>query len=157
RRMKRIVALKVLSPEITRHPIAIQRFQREVEASARLTHPNIVAAFDADDARGVHFLVMEYVEGSDLKNMVRKQGPLSVNLAIDCILQAARGLEHAHAAGIIHRDIKPNNLLLDSKGTVKILDMGLARLDASAGQADPAANALTKLGTVLGSCEFIAP
>ena len=107
----------------------VARFQREVEAAAKLRHPNIVAAYDADEANGVHFLVMEYVEGSDLSALVKKNGPLPVDKAVNYILQAARGLEFAHGEGVVHRDIKPANLLLDKKGTVKILDMGLARIE----------------------------
>jgi len=97
RRMNRVVALKVMSQQAMKAPDAVKRFRREVEAAARLTHPNIVAAFDADEARGVHFLVMEYVEGTDLAARVKKHGPLPVAAAIDCIVQAARGLAHAHA------------------------------------------------------------
>src|SRR5262245_65662321 len=128
--MKRVVALKVMSPKGMASPDAVKRFQREVQAAARLSHPNIVAAFDADEARGMHFLVMEYVEGSDLAARVKKHGPLPVAAAVDCIMQAARGLAHAHAEGVVHRDIKPANLLIDRQGTVKVLDMGLARMTA---------------------------
>src|SRR5262245_56910441 len=114
RRMKRIVALKVMSPKGMASPDAVKRFQREVQAAARLSHPNIVAAFDADEARGMHFLVMEYVEGTDLSSLVKKQGPLSVPQALYCVLQTAHGLTYAHAEGVVHRDIKPANLLLTS-------------------------------------------
>jgi len=92
--------------------------------------PLTVAAHDADCANGVHFLVMELVEGSDLSALVKKRGPVSIGKAVSYILQAAKGLEAAHKKGVIHRDIKPANLLLDTEGTVKILDMGLARLSA---------------------------
>jgi serine/threonine protein kinase len=164
RLMDRIVALKVLSPEITRNPTAVRRFRREAEASARLTHPNIVAAYDADEANGVHFLVMEYIEGTDLGSLVKRQGPLPIDQAIECVRQAACGLAHAHASGIVHRDIKPGNLMLCRPGSqgaglggaVKILDMGLARFERPAGQ-QTAINPLTRLGVALGSCEFMAP
>ena len=99
------------------------------------SHPNIVAAYDADEANGVHFLVMEYVDGQDLSALVKKNGPFSVAKAVNYILQAAKGLEFAHGEGVIHRDIKPANLLLDKKGTVKILDMGLARIERAASDA----------------------
>ncbi|MBL8796961.1 MAG: protein kinase [Planctomycetia bacterium] len=156
RRMDRTVAVKVLPPAFTKKPHAVQRFQREVQAAARLVHPNIVASFDAGQDVGAYFLVMEFVDGSDLSRLVKTQGPLPVAQAVNCALQAARGLEHAHAAGVIHRDIKPGNLLLDRKGTVKILDMGLARFDESANNPG-AADELTHAGSVLGTCDYMAP
>ncbi len=112
RRMNRIVALKVMSPLAMKSPDAVRRFHREVQAAAKLSHPNIVAAHDADEAGGVHFLVMEFVEGSDLSSVVKRQGPLPVELALSCIIQAAQGLAYAHSEGVVHRDIKPANLLL---------------------------------------------
>lgn len=114
--MERIVAVKVLPTAMTKDQAAIARFHREVKAAAKISHPNIVTAHDADQANGVHFLVMELVEGSDLSALVKQHGPLSVEKAINYVLQAAKGLEAAHAEGIIHRDIKPANLLLDKKG-----------------------------------------
>ena len=125
RRMNRLVAIKVLSPAVTKSPEMTARFHREVQAAARLEHPNIVTAYDADEAHGTHFLVMQYVEGSDLSSLVKKKGPLSISRAVECIRQTARGLAYAHSQGVIHRDIKPANLLLDLEGTVRILDMGL--------------------------------
>ena len=116
RRMNRIVAIKLLPPRLTKDEAAIARFEREVTAAAKISHPNIVAAYDADQANGVHFLVMEFVEGSDLSALVKKNGPLPVEKAVNYILQAAKGLEAAHAEGIVHRDIKPANLLLGQEG-----------------------------------------
>src|SRR6476661_1047158 len=110
RRMKRIVAIKMLPSNLLKNPAAAARFQREVVAAAKLRHPNIVAADDAAEANGVHFLVMEYVDGQDLSATVKSGGPLPVNKAVNYILQAARGLEFAHSEGIVHRDIKPANL-----------------------------------------------
>jgi serine/threonine protein kinase len=156
RRMNRIVAIKVLPPAFTKKPHAVQRFQREVQAAARLVHPNIVASFDAGQDIGAYFLVMEFVDGSDLSRLVKQQGPLGVAQAVGCILQAARGLEHAHGAGVIHRDIKPGNLLLDRGGTVKILDMGLARFEETADHPD-AMDELTQAGSVLGTSDYMAP
>src|SRR3984957_15636907 len=151
RRMERAVAIKMLPPAMTKDAAALARFQREVVAAAKLRHPNIVAADDADDARGVHFLVMEYVEGRDLSALVKRDGPFPVDKAVNYVLQTARGLEFAHGEGVIHRDIKPSNLLLDRKGTVKILDMGLARIEA-AGNAEAQAE-LTGTGMVTGTID----
>ncbi len=155
RRMKRIVALKVLSRSLAKDESFVQRFQREVETIARFTHPNIVMAYDADEAEVGHFLVMEFVDGQDLASLVQKQGPLSLAVAVDCLLQSARGLEYAHNQGLIHRDVKPANLLCDGAGTVKITDLGLARF-ASAGGAE-GAGSITQAGAILGTVDYMPP
>jgi serine/threonine-protein kinase len=155
RRMKRVVALKVVSREVAQSGRFAERFQREVETIARLSHPNIVMAFDADEGEAGPFLVMEFVNGRDLASEVAQAGPLPVADAVDRILQAARGLEYAHAQGIIHRDIKPGNILRDAGGVVKVADLGLARLNAPDGT--PGNTSLTQAGTVVGTAEYMSP
>jgi CheY-like chemotaxis protein/tRNA A-37 threonylcarbamoyl transferase component Bud32 len=156
RRMRRVVAIKILSRKVGQSEKFIKRFQREVEAVARLSHPNIVMAHDADEAEVGHFLVMEFVNGRDLASEVQKRGPLPVGEALDCIVQAARALEYAHGQGIIHRDIKPANLLRDVSGVVKVADLGLARFEEGAGKPEDA-SALTQAGTVMGTADFMSP
>ncbi len=155
-RMKRVVAIKVLSREIAAKPVAVKRFQREVETVARLRHPNIVMAYDADESERGPFLVMEYVNGQDLAQMVARGGPLSAAVALECLSQVARGLEHAHTAGIVHRDIKPANILRDDAGVIKITDLGIARLNTS-DAGGIGRSVLTQVGTVVGTVEYMAP
>jgi serine/threonine protein kinase len=155
RRMKRVVALKVLSAAFSENPLYVKRFQREVETIASLGHPNIVMAYDADEADVGHFLVMEFVDGRDLAARLESEGASTVRGAVDCILQAARGLAYAHAQGIIHRDIKPHNLLIDRQGIVKLTDLGLARLSRDAEA--QAMTQVTSAGGVIGTVDYMSP
>jgi hypothetical protein len=169
--MERPVALKVIGGDLVGDPAAVERFRREVKNAARLTHPNIVAAYDAEQAGDLHFLVMEFVEGTSLDRLVAKQGRLPVGQACDYVRQAAVGLQHAFERGMVHRDIKPANLMRTPDGRIKILDFGLARFaretapaiaapaapaDRAAGAGSPA-SALTAVGTVMGTPDYMAP
>ena len=154
RKLNRTVALKLLPESLVQSPESVERFQREVQALARLSHPNVVAVHDAGTADGTHFYVMDLVDGDDLARLVREHGPIPVEQALDCVLQAARGLEYAHAQGVVHRDVKPSNLILDHGGTVKILDLGIARFMPLPEQAG---DDLTKTGCVLGTVDYMAP
>ncbi|MBI1832505.1 MAG: protein kinase [Planctomycetes bacterium] len=160
--MDRVVAIKIIHRDLIRNPRVIDRFRQEVKAAARLSHPNIVTAYDAEQAGDVHFLVMEYVDGISLGHLVARKGPLDIAMACNFIRQAAKGLQHAFEAGMVHRDIKPHNLMLTRKGQVKILDFGLARL-ASEAQVDESLPAgpdrpeQTRMGDVMGTPSYIAP
>lgn len=158
RYLKRTVALKVLHPAVTQSEEAVRRFHREVEAVARLTHPNIITAYDASVQEGTYYLAMEYVDGIDLGRLAKEQAPLPVPKVVDYILQAAHGLEYSHKVGVVHRDIKPSNLLLDTEGRLRILDMGLVRFtDAPQSGSATGPDGLTQTGDIMGSFDYIAP
>jgi WD40 repeat protein/CubicO group peptidase (beta-lactamase class C family) len=152
-RLDKEVALKVLPAERMRDPEAVARFEREIKAVGKLDHPNIVRATDAGEVGGTHFLVMELIDGIDLAHLVEKHGPPAVVDACELIRQAALGLEHAHAHGLIHRDVKPSNLLLSRAGQVKLLDLGLALLPET--RSVPVG--LTASGVVMGTIDYMAP
>lgn len=166
RMMGREVALKVINHEMMGRPQAVERFRIEVRAAARLSHPNIVAAYDAEQVDDLQLLIMEYVDGRNLAEEVGERGRLSVGEACDFIRQAANGLQHAYEEGMVHRDIKPQNLMLTTDGEVKILDFGLASLVTEEHEADltiedsdsdvkPAR--LTQASTTIGTPDYIAP
>jgi hypothetical protein len=173
RLMERHVALKVINPGLMKRPATVERFRREVKAAARLAHPHIVTAYDADQAGDAHFLVMEYVEGISLAQRVQHQGPLPVSEACAYARQTALGLQHACEQGMVHRDIKPHNLMVTPAGQVKILDFGLARFvretaldakeaggpvsEAVAADAGGCPASLTDAGVLMGTADFIAP
>jgi serine/threonine protein kinase len=152
--MRRRVAVKVLPTAKADDPSSLERFYREARCVAALDHPNIVRAYDIDQDEKLHFLVMEYVDGSSLQEIIKKVGPLSVERAAHYLRQSAVGLQHAHdSAGLVHRDIKPGNILIDRTGVVKILDMGLARFFHDE------EDILTKKydENVLGTADYLAP
>jgi serine/threonine protein kinase len=167
RTMRRIVALKVLAPEVLSDARALHLFLREVRAVAQLVHPNIVTAYDANEVNGRHYLVLEYVDGPNLEQLVRQQGPLPVGAACDYIRQAANGLQCAHQLGMVHRDIKPANILVQRRGQddtlpglVKISDFGLARLstrDARRPGHSAPGTILTRDNTVMGTPDYLSP
>ena len=153
----RIVALKVMAQKLLENPGAVARFEREIQASAALQHPNIVTAFDADRVQNTHFLVMEYVAGQSLDDVLKREKRLPIATGCEYVRQAALGLQHAHERGMAHRDIKPSNLLVtgtsDGEPLVKILDMGLARFTSESRESGE----LTTTGQILGTPDYIAP
>ncbi len=151
--MHRRVAIKVLPKHRVADSSYLARFHREAQAAAALDHKNIVRAYDVDNEGDIHFLVMEYVEGRDLQQIVKQDGPLDYRTAADYIRQAAEGLEHAHQAGLIHRDVKPANLLVDRNNVVKLLDLGLARFT----EEDRASLTVAYDENVLGTADYLAP
>jgi serine/threonine-protein kinase len=160
RMMDRVVALKVMAPHLTARREAVERFRKEVKAAAKLDHPNIVRAHDAEEAGGLHFLVMEYVEGISLDRLVTRRGPLPVPMACQFARQVALGLQHAAGRGMVHRDIKPHNLMVTRKGQVKVLDFGLARFarDVEAeGVPGTRKAAATAPNLVMGTPDYISP
>ncbi len=152
RLMDRVVALKVIHRRLADRPAFVEHFRREVQAIARLEHPNIVTAHDADRAGDVHFLVMEYVEGITLDRLVARDGPLPVARACEVVRQAALGLQHAHERGLVHRDVKPGNVLVTPAGAVKVLDFGLAQFAAEAPAEAPSGSA-----PLVGTPDYVAP
>lgn len=153
RLMDRQVAIKVINRALMAKSGAIERFKREIKAAARLSHPNIVTVYDAEESGQLHFLVMELVEGTSLDHVVEEQGALPIQAACDYARQAALGLQHAFESGLVHRDLKPHNLMLTPKGTVKILDFGLASLGHEERSTEP----LTLAGDGIGTPEYMAP
>ena len=154
----RPVALKVLTKSISKNDVAEARFLREIRYAGRLNHPNIVRAIDADRVGERAFLVMEYVEGCDLKKVLKRDGTFGIDFACECVRQAACGLQHAYEAGMVHRDIKPSNLLLTNDPrtgapVVKLLDLGLARFD----QEKSTELTITQIGQIMGSPDYMSP
>jgi serine/threonine protein kinase len=152
--MRRKVALKILPIGKAEDPASLARFYREARAAAALDHPNIVRTYDNGQEGDLHFLVMEYVDGSSLQEIVKKHGPMETARAAAYIRQAAMGLQHLHQAGLIHRDIKPGNILLERRGIVKLLDMGLARFYQD--HWDMLTQQNNQM-TILGTADYLSP
>jgi serine/threonine protein kinase len=159
RRLNRLVAVKVLARNCTADSAAVARFQREMEAVGKLAHPNLIQATDAREVAGTYLLATEFAEGLDLAKVVQRLGPLHVAEACAIIRQVALGLQHAHEHGLVHRDVKPSNVLLTPGGVVKLLDLGLARLQTvpAIPKAEAAVEPLTEAGQVLGTPDYMAP
>jgi serine/threonine-protein kinase len=150
-RLEREVAIKLLAEHLAEDETFVSRFRREALAAARLVHPNIVQVFDfgLDDPTGQHFIVMELVNGPSCAQVLRERGSLPVDEALDVVGQAARGLGHAHRNGVVHRDVKPGNLLFGEDGVIKLADFGIARATEQ--------SSITQVGSVLGTAAYLAP
>jgi serine/threonine protein kinase len=153
RLMGRVVALKLISPRIASRASAVPRFHREMRLVGRLDHPNVVRAFDADQVGEILFIVMEYVAGQSLDRLLQARGPLPPVEVADYMAQAALGLGHAHEMGMIHRDVKPSNLLVSERRQVKVLDLGLGALM----EADSNTSFATAAGFAVGTVDFMSP
>jgi tetratricopeptide (TPR) repeat protein/predicted Ser/Thr protein kinase len=149
RELGRLVALKVIRPELAANPDILARFKQEILLSSKVTHRNVVRIYDLGDASGLKFITMEYVEGEDLRHALREHGKLGVNDAVDIIEQVFSGLGAAHREGILHRDLKPGNIMQDATGRVVVMDFGLARTIVSDG--------MTRTGLMVGTMEYMSP
>jgi eukaryotic-like serine/threonine-protein kinase len=151
RRLERNVAVKLLAEHLADDPAFVSRFRREALAAARLVHPNVVQVFDFgfDEAAGQHFIVMEHVPGRSGAELLRERGQLDVDEAVDIVAQACRGLDYAHRNGVVHRDVKPGNLLVTDEGGVKLADFGIAKATEQ--------SSITQVGSVLGTASYLAP
>jgi eukaryotic-like serine/threonine-protein kinase len=150
-RLERPVAVKLLAEHLADDPAFVSRFQREAQAAARLVHPNIVQVFDSgrDERTSQYFIVMEYIEGSSCAEILRDQGWVEVDEALAIIEQACEGLHYAHRHGVVHRDVKPGNLLRAREGEVKLADFGIAKATEQ--------SSITQVGSVLGTAAYLAP
>ncbi|MDQ3740016.1 MAG: protein kinase [Actinomycetota bacterium] len=153
RRLEREVAVKLLAEHLADDPQFVSRFRREALAAAQLVHPNIVQVFDfgLDDRSGRHYIVMEYIRGKSGAELLRDHGRLRVEDALFIVNQACRGLEHAHRHGVVHRDVKPGNLLRSDDGVVKLADFGIAKATSDS------ISRITQVGSVLGTAAYLAP
>src|SRR5919201_5064549 len=150
-RLERNVAVKLLAEHLADDSAFVSRFRREALAAARLVHPNIVQVFDfgLDDSTHRNFIVMEFVDGKSCAEILREEGTLAPEAAVDVLTQACRGLDYAHRNGVVHRDVKPGNLLRSNEAMVKLADFGIAK---AAEDSD-----ITKVGSVLGTAAYLAP
>src|SRR6202035_4609804 len=149
REVNRIVALKVIRPELTGHPAILERFKQELLLSHQVTHKNVIRIYDLGDANGVKFITMEFVEGQDLRTLIQEKKTFSPEEAVEITQQICRALEATHGVGVIHRDLKPQNIMRDKSGRILLMDFGLARSVQSEG--------MTQTGALLGTIEYMSP
>ena len=150
--LDRVVAVKVLSEKYASDPSYIERFLREAKLAATLSHPNIVSAIDVGERGGKYYFVMEFVEGESVMDLIARTGALPERRALEIVLQVAGALEHARRKGLIHRDMKPANILMDREGTAKLADMGLARKVSA-----PESSRQTSAGIIVGTPDYLSP
>ena len=162
--VNRFVAIKIIRQELANDPVVIQRFKQELVLARQVTHRNVVRIFDLGVAGGLRFISMEYIEGRDLSDVLRERGKFDPKTASDIILQVCRGLEAAHSQGVIHRDLKPQNIMLDGQGRAAVMDFGIARSaelevpqDSTAGTAGTGRAELTQFGALLGTPRYMSP
>jgi eukaryotic-like serine/threonine-protein kinase len=150
RELERLVAIKVIRPELARYPDVLQRFKQELILARQVTHRNVIRIFDLGEAEGIKFITMEYIEGRDLKGLIREKGKFEPKAAVDVIAQVCRALEAAHSEGVIHRDLKPQNIMVDPQGKVSVMDFGIARSMEMGG-------GMTQTGALVGTIEYMSP
>lgn len=155
--MGQTVLVKTMPAAAKDHPDVMKRFEREIKLAAKLSHPNLVTAYHAGCDAGIHYMVMENIQGQDLATLVKQEGPLPVDVAIDYISQAARGLAYLHEQGVCHRNIKPANLLLDEHGQIHVTNMTSALIEEGSEVADDEQDQLTRQGQLLGTLEYMSP
>jgi serine/threonine protein kinase len=149
RELERVVALKVIRPELARNAQVLQRFKQELILARQITHRNIIRIFDLGHAEGMRFITMEFIEGEDVSGILARRGKLPAHEAVAIVTQVARGLEAAHSEGVVHRDLKPQNVMMDAAGKASVMDFGIARsMDASN---------MTRTGALLGTPTYMSP
>lgn len=154
RELNEAVAIKMLKPELLGDPTLLERFKQEIRLARRISHPNVVRTHDLGEADGVYFITMEFIEGTSLDELLKRRGSLPLDVTLTVGRQLCRALEVAHAQGVVHRDIKPQNLVVDGKGFLKVMDFGIARLVEGR---QPAGQGLTAEGSIIGTPEYMAP
>ena len=149
RELDRLIALKIIRPELATDPAILLRFKQELILSRNITHKNVVRIYDLGEADGIRFISMEYVDGEDLRTILRRQGKFSPKEAIAVVEQVCRALDSAHSEGVIHRDLKPQNIMRDRHGRIVVMDFGLARSLGDSG--------MTQTGAIVGTLEYMSP